>query len=157
MKAETRKIIVWSLANKVNEYVREKNLFSGGCCWCAYVLADIFTKLGIKYRAVLFQEFENADEHDFSNAINSGLCNHVAIEVNVGKKRVIIGDYSGITRYYKFFSIKHAIRRYRDITPKMLFDAYAWNDWNDVYCTDNNRPLKMDLYEVVNKFVPIAA
>ena len=136
MKAETRKIIVWSLANKVNEYVREKNLFSGGCCWCAYVLADIFTKLGIKYRTVLFQEFENADEHDFSNAI---------------------GDYSGITRYYKFFSIKHAIRRYRDITPKMLFDAYAWNDWNDVYCTDNNRPLKMDLYEVVNKFVPIAA
>ena len=157
MKPETRKNLVLSLTEKVDEYVRTKNLFSGGCCWCAYVLADIFTKLGIKYRAVLFQEFENADEHDFSNAINSGLCNHVAIEVNVGKKRVIIGDYSGITRYYKFFSIKHAIRRYRDITPKMLFDAYAWNDWNDVYDTDNNRPLKMDLYEVVNKFVPIAA
>jgi hypothetical protein len=43
MKAETRKIIIWSLAEKINEYVREKALFSGGCCYSAYVLSDIFT------------------------------------------------------------------------------------------------------------------
>ena len=100
MKPETKKIIIWSLAEKINEYVKEKSLFKGGCCYCAYILSDIFTKLGIKYRTVLFQEDENADEHDFTLAINSGLCNHVAIEVNVGPKRVIIGDCSDITRFY---------------------------------------------------------
>ena len=157
MKPETRKIIIWSLENKINEYVRERSLFSGGCCYCAYILADIFTKLGIKYRTVLFQEYENADEHDFNNAINSGLCNHVAIEVNVGSKRVIIGDCSAITRYYERWSVKHAIRRYRDITPEMLFEAYAWNDWNEIYDTDNNEFLKQDLYGIVNQFVPVAA
>lgn len=157
MKAETRKIIIWSLANKINEYVREKALFSGGCCYCAYVLADIFTKLGIKYRTVLFQEYENADEHDFNNAINSGLCSHVAIEVNVGLKKVIIGDYSGITRYYERWSINYAIRRYKGITPEMLFEVYAWNDWNDTYDIDNNQYLKQDLYDIVNQFVPVAA
>ena len=157
MKPETRKIIIWSLENKINEYVRERSLFSGGCCYCAYILADIFTKLGIKYRTVLFQEYENADEHDFNNAINSGLCNHVAIEVNVGSKRVIIGDCSDITRYYEKWSVKHAIRRYRGITPEMLFEAYAWNDWNEIYDTDNNEFLKQDLYGIVNQFVPVAA
>ena len=157
MKPETRKIIIWSLANKINEYVREKALFSGGCCYSAYLLADIFTKLGIKYRTVLFQEYENADEHDFDNAINCGMCNHVAIEVNVGPKRVIIGDYSNIIMYYERWSIKHAIRRYKDITPEMLFYAYACNEWNDTYDTDNNQYLKKDLYDIVNQFVPIAA
>lgn len=157
MKAETRKIIIWSLAEKINEYVREKALFSGGCCYSAYVLSDIFTKLGIKYRTVLFQEYENADEHDFDNAINSGLCSHVAIEVVVGTKRVIIGDYSAITKYYERFHVRHTIRKYKDITPEMLFEAYAWNDWNDTYDTDNNQYLRQDLYDIVNKFVPVAA
>jgi len=157
MKPETRKIIIWSLANKINEYVREKALFSGGCCYSAYLLADIFTKLGIKYRTVLFQEYENANEHDFNNAINSGMCSHVAIEVNVGLKRVIIGDYSGIMRWYEMWPIKHTIRRYKDITPKMLFAAYSWNEWNDTYDTANNKYLKKDLYDIVNQFVPIAA
>lgn len=157
MKAETRKIIIWSLANKINEYVHTKALFFGGCCYCAYILADIFTKLGIKYRTVLFQEYENADEHDFDNAINSGMCSHVAIEVNVGPKRVIIGDYSDITRYYELFGGRHTIRKYKDITPKMLFEAYYWNDWNDTYDTDNNQHLKQDLYDIVKQFVPVAA
>lgn len=157
MKAETRKIIIWSLAEKINEYVREKELFLGGCCYSAYVLSDIFTKLGIKYRTVLFQEYENTNEHNFDKAINSGLCGHVAIEVNVGMKRVIIGDYGAITEYYECFDVRYRIRKYKGITPEMLFEAYTWNDWNDTYDTGNNKFLKKDLYDIVNQFVPVAA
>ena len=157
MKSEKKKILVWELANKVNEYVHERFLFSGGCCYAAYILADIFTKLGIKYRTVLWQEYENAKERNFNNAINSGLCCHVGIEVTLGLERVIIGDYSGITRYFEHWSIEHAIRRYRGITPEMLFEAYSWNDWNETYDTDNNPFLKEELFKIAGKYAPIAA
>ena len=158
MKHERKRLLIWELANKVNEFVYKKYLFCGGCCFSAFVLAEILDKFGIKYRTVLFQSYDLIHEHDFNNAINSNDCDHVAIEVTLDGKQVIIGDYSDITKYYDTFHVEHVTRRYRDITPKMLKKAYYWNSWNPRYKTKNNRSFRNAMNKIADKYLtPVAA
>lgn len=146
-------MLIWELNAKVNEFVKEKKLFCGGCCYSAFVLAQIFQKFGIKYRTVLFQEYALANENDFEAAINDEDCTHVAIEVFVGGKYVIIGDCSAILNYYDTFDVEHAERRYRGITPQMLKTAYYSNSWNLAYNTANNRPFYNEMNKIAEKYM----
>lgn len=154
MNAEKRKALIYELNAKVNEFVKEKNLFSGGCCFSAFVLAEIFQKFGIKYRTVLFQEYALANVRDFDIAINDDEdCEHVAIEVLVGGKYLIIGDYSKLSKYFEDYGVKHALCRYRGITPQMLKRAYYTNDWNPTYNTANNLPFFNEMNEIADKYM----
>ena len=146
-------MLIYELNAKMNEFVKKKNLFNGGCCYSAFVLAQILQKFGIKYRTVLFQEYALANENDFEAAINDEDCVHIAIEVFVGGKYVIIGDCSSIINFFNKFDIKHAERRYLGITPQMLKTAYYSNDWNTVYDTANNRPFFNEMNKIANKYM----
>lgn len=158
MKGERKRLFIWEIVNKVNEFVHEKDLFCGGCCFAASVLAEILTRLGIKYRTVLFQGHELARVKDFDVAVNNDDCDHVAIEVTVGGEKVIIGDYSAIDNYYDTFDVRHSVRRYRGITPQMLRAAYYGNSWNPRYETSNNAPFREEMYKIADKyFQPKAA
>jgi len=158
MKHEKKRLLIWELANKVDEFVSKKDLFCGGCCFSAFVLAEILNKFGIKYRTVLFQSYDLIHEHDFEIAVNSDDCDHVAIEVTLDGKQVIIGNYSSITDYYNIFDVKHVARRYRGITPEMLKKAYYWNSWNPLYKTENNLPFRNEMNKIADKYLtPVAA
>ena len=154
MNAEKRKALIYELNAKVNEFVKEKNLFCGGCCFSAFVLAEIFQKFGIKYRTVLFQEYALANVRDFDTAINDDEdCAHVAIEVFVGGKYLIIGDYSKLSKYFEEFEVKYALCRYCGITPKMLKTAYYLNEWNPAYDTANNPQFFCEMNEIADKYM----
>lgn len=155
MKAITRKIAIWELAEKINEYVRERDLFRGGCCFAAYVLSDIFTRLGIRYRTVLYQEYWGTKMRGFNAVINSNCCSHVAIEVVVDGKWTIIGDCSDLMAFYKKYSMDYVVRRYKNISPVMLADAYFDNEWNETYDIENNGFLEHDLYEIMEKYAKV--
>ena len=136
----------------VNEYVHTKRLFCGGCCYSAYLIANALKRLGIEYKVVLFLSGQNADEREFANAI-SGDCDHVAIKVRVGRKNLIIGDYSGIMRFYDLIGYVPELREYDDISPRTLRDAYYGKSWNPSYDTTNNRPLSAIINGIVDKHI----
>ena len=46
--------LVNELCKKINEYVYNYDLFCGGCCYAAYVLAKNLRQLGIEYKTVLY-------------------------------------------------------------------------------------------------------
>lgn len=146
-------MLIYELNAKMNEFVKEKNLFSGGCCYSAFVLAQILQKFGIKYRTVLFQEWALAKERDFDTAINDDDCAHIAIEVFVGGKYTIIGDYGTLDRYFNNHGIVHKLRRYYGITPQMLKTAYYSNDWNTIYDTANNLPFFNEMNKIADKYM----
>lgn len=146
-------MLIYELNAKMNEFVKEKNLFSGGCCYSAFVLAQILQKFGIKYRTVLFQEYALAKESDFDVAINDEDCVHIAIEVFVGGKYIIIGNCDTLYRYFNSNGIVHKLRRYCGITPQILKTAYYSNDWNTIYDTANNRPFFNEMNKIANKYM----
>ena len=88
--------LVNELCKKINEYVYKYDLFAGGCCYAAYVLAKNLKQLGIKYKTVLYQYDDILNETNFNNAINGRGVSHVAIEVEIGIMRYTIGDCSGL-------------------------------------------------------------
>lgn len=142
---------IFEIDKAVNEYVHTKNLFRGGCCYSAYLIANALKRLGVEYKVVLFQPGENANEHEFAPAID-GDCDHVAIEVRIGLKKLIIGDYSEIMKYYETTGSVHEIRKYDNISPRTLRDAYYRNLWNCAYDTKNNRPLSAIINGIVDKY-----
>lgn len=148
MDRKTRKSFIKELNDKINEYVKKRYLFCGGCCYAAYLLADVLEKTGIKYKVVLF-ESENTLTEDFNQSINNSGCgvNHVAIQVRTGLFPSIIGDTSD----YKWFHGRK-IHRYDDVTPHMLFQAYIGNTWNDFYNTSNNSILRRDIGRIYAKY-----
>lgn len=148
MDSKTRKSFIKELNNKINEYVEKKNLFCGGCCYAAYLLADVLEKVGIKYRVVLF-ESGNTLTKDFNKSINNGGfgVNHVAIQVRFGLFSFIIGDTSD----YKGYRGRE-IHRYDNVTPHMLLEAYQGNTWNDFYETSNNSRLRKDISRIYAKY-----
>lgn len=142
---------IFEINKVINEYVHTKKLFSGGCCYSAYLIANALKRLGVEYKVVLFQSGENASEREFANAID-GDCDHVAIEVRIGLKKLIIGDYSGITKYYETMGFVHELRKYDNISPRTLRNAYYGKSWNCIYDTTNNRPLSAIINGIVDKY-----
>lgn len=153
MKTTERCRFIDDLTKVINHYVQEHYLFAGGCCYSAYILARALRMFGIKYKTVLFQYDDILNETDFNNAINGEGVSHVAIEVRYGMKRYIIGDCSGIYRYFKCTGEKFKIMKYADIAPEEILDGYRHNEWNCMYDVHNNSILSRDINKVIAKYL----
>lgn len=145
--------MVKELDKKVNHYVDKKDLFSGGCCFSAYVLAKNLRKLGIKYSVVLYQYDDILDVEGFTEAVNGEGIGHVAIEVEVGGKKMIIGNPDNIYLYFFFNNLEFNVRRYQRITPMRLLRTYLQHEWNPYYNINYNRPLMRDISAIAEKYI----
>ena len=153
MKTTERCRFIDDLTKVINYHVQEHSLFSGGCCYSAYLLAKTLRMFGIKYKTVIFQYDDILNETDFNNAINGEGVSHVAIEVRRGLKKYIIGDCSGIYRYFEWSGEKFKVMKYTDITPEEILDGYRNNEWNYTYDVHNNSILSRDINRVVAKYL----
>ena len=153
MKTTERRRFVDDLTKVINHYVQEHSLFAGGCCYSAYLLARALKMFGIKYKTVIFQYDDILNETDFNNAINGNGVSHVAIEVRCGLKNYIIGDCTGIYRYFTWSGEKFKIKKYTGITPEEILDGYRHNEWNWTYDVHNNSILSRDINKVVVKYL----
>lgn len=153
MKSKVVNTIIEEMNSIINNYAYNNDLFAGGCCYSAYVLAKNLELLGIKYRVVLFQYQDILNERIFTNAINGSGVSHVAIEVTYKHRKVMIGDCSGIYRYFHWSGEKYKIRKYSGITPSEILDGYRNNEWNCCYNRANNGPLMRDINRVAYKYV----
>ena len=147
--------LVTELCGKIDEYVYNHDLFSGGCCYAAYVLAKNLKQLGIKYKTVLYQYDDILNETNFNNAINGHGVSHVAIEVRVGFRKYIIGDCSGILRFFDWSGYRFKIKKYTGISPEEIMEGYRNNVWNHTYNTYYNGPLMRDINKICNHYVNI--
>ena len=148
-------ILVNELCDKINEYVYKNNLFAGGCCYAAYVLAKNLKQLGIKYKTVIFQYLDILNETNFNSAINGVGVSHVAIEVRIGYKNYIIGDCSGILKFFDWSGYKFKIKKYTDICPEEIIEGYRNNEWNWTYNRHYNGMLMRDINKICNKYAVI--
>jgi hypothetical protein len=153
MKTKVVNTIIEEMNSTINHYVYNNDLFAGGCCFSAYALAKNLQKLGIKYRVAIFQYNEIINEKVFNNAINGDGVSHVAIEVVYKHRKVMIGDCSGIYRYFSVTGQKYKIRKYTGIKPEEILDGYHNNDWNWCYNRANNGPLMRDINRIAQKYV----
>lgn len=136
----------------INHYVYNCLLFAGGCCYAAYVLARYLTKLGISYNTCIFQYRSCLYEKGFKKVINGNDVSHVAIEVKVGRKKMFIGDCTGIYDYFQATGYDYKIRHYRHVAPGEILQGYRNNSWNWMYDTNNNTPLSKAIKMVYLKY-----
>ena len=145
--------LVTELCKKINEYVYNYDLFAGGCCYAAYVLAKNLKQLGIEYKTIIYQYDDILNETNFNNAINGEGVSHVAIEVRIGFRRYTIGDCSSILRFFDWSGYKFKIKKYTGISPEEIIEGYRNNVWNNKYNTHHNGPLMRDINKICNKYV----
>lgn len=144
--------LIEMINDKINQYVHNFNLFSGGCCYSAYVIARTLRLAGIKYRTVVWQSEDILKVRSFNKAVNGWGCAHVGIEVKYQGKWQVIGDYSGISRYFMVTGEKVNVRTYRKVEPETILEGYKNNEWNRRYNTHNNGPLSRDINKIVLKY-----
>lgn len=144
--------LIEMINDKINQYVHNCNLFSGGCCYSAYVIARTLRLAGIKYRTVVWQSEDILKVRSFNKAVNGWGCAHVGIEVKYQGKWQVIGDYSGISRYFMVTGEKVNVRTYRKVEPETILEGYKNNKWNRRYDTHNNGPLSRDINKIVLKY-----
>ena len=156
MKREITLNLFNELNEKVNQYVERNALFSGGCCYTAYLLADMLTKLGIDYETVMFQDEEIINSRRFHVAINGRGVAHVAIRVKCQGRKRFIGSVKDITWFYSAFPIPHSIRTYRNITAEQILAGYRNNTWNCIYDAAHcNGPLTREIKKIYLKYAEI--
>ena len=153
MKLTDKYNVIREMADVINRYVVEKDLFSGGCCFSAYILAEYLKKLGINYKVVLFQYGESLNKRRFSTAMRAGWVGHVAIEVRYKNRKVLIGNCDGINFFFIINNFRFRCRTYSNISPLRLLREYESGDWNLCYDTVNNFSLLNDIKSVANKYI----
>ena len=147
--------LVNELCKRIDEYVYNYDLFAGGCCYAAYVLAKNLKQLGIEYKTVLYQYDDILNETNFNNAINGKGVSHVAIEVEIGIKRYTIGDCSGILRFFNYSGYRFKIKKYTGISPEEIIEGYRNKVLKHTYNTYYNGPLMRDINKICNHYVNI--
>ena len=152
MKSTDRELLIQELNKKINEYVSNHNLFGGGCCYAAYVLAKNLKELGISYTTVMYQYKGILHSRRFNTAINGDGVAHVAIEVTYRKTKFIIGETYGIYRFFACTGERYKVCRYKNITPEMLLDGYKNNDWNWFWRTSKNGMLMRSINAIAKKY-----
>ena len=155
MNNKDTKSAIQGIANVINNYVEHSYLFSGGCCYSAYVIAKHLEMLGIKYRTVLFQYADVLKVRSFKKAFadpDSHIA-HVAIQVKYEGRWLFFGSCDGIIRYFTVNDYEYKVRVYRGITSEQLKKAYYGREWNWMYDRSNNGPLMRDIKRVAEKYV----
>lgn len=148
MNRKMRNSFIKELNDKITEYVSKRDLFCGGCCYAAYILAEVLSRSGIDYKVILFESSEELSK-DFNQSINnSGFgVDHIAIKVRKGIRSVIFGGLDGFRKYRR-----KSIRHYVGVTPEMILTAYWNNTWNETYQTHNNYKLKQEIFGICSKY-----
>ena len=144
--------LIEMINDKINQYVHNNRLFSGGCCYSAYVIARNLRLAGIKYRTVVWQSEDILKVRSFNKAVNGCGCAHVGIEVKYQGKWQVIGDFSGISTYFMVTGEKVNIRTYSRVEPETILEGYNNNEWNCLYDPHNNGPLSRDINKIVLKY-----
>jgi hypothetical protein len=78
---------------------------------------------------------------------------HVAIEVTYHHRKIVIGDCSGIYRYFDCTGEKYRIKKYSGIEPEELLEGYKNNEWNWRYNPYTNGAVMRDINKVANKYM----
>ena len=156
MDINTKRSIIAEMDDVINRYVYEHELFYGGCCYAAYVLARYLTKLGISYDTTIFQYNEIINCRKFNTAINgNGVC-HVAIRVYLDDNWVTIGSLESTYRYFRLSGNPYKEKHYRGIDPATILKGYRDGlrhaRWNWMYNTDNNSKLSRDIKRIYLKY-----
>ena len=144
--------VITEMCNLINKYVDNYNLFCGGCCFAAYLIAKYLDMFGISYTTAIFQDGDILNVINFNKAINGDGVAHVAIEVKVNGEKMFIGDCGGIYDYYQCTNEKYYLRRYHRITPMMLLKGYKNNTWNYMYNTAYNSHLSREMKKIYLKY-----
>jgi hypothetical protein len=153
MKTRDAENAIGEMTDVINYYVHNYDLFSGGCCYSAYVLAKYLQKLGIKYKVVVFQYGQAYRKRRFKRAVRSGWAAHVAIEVEYENRWSIIGDCSGINAYFATNGFRFKCREYSRISPKEILNEYLHNAWNPIYDTATNDYVADDIRCIAEKYI----
>lgn len=153
MKKEDKYKAIKEMADVINRYVDEKDLFSGGCCFSAYILAEYLKKLGINYKVVLYQYGIAINKKRFSTAMKTGWVGHVAIEVKYKNEKVLIGNCDRINTFFILNDLRFKCRTYSHISPEMLLNEYESGVWNPYYDTVNNPFLLNDIRNIATKYI----
>lgn len=156
MKLTVEEIIqvVRELDEKINHYVIHDDLFQGGCCYAAYVLAENLKRLGIKYNVVIYQCYKVLNLTRFSEVIKGEGVVHVGIEVEVDGKKEIIGGHEHVEKWLRWHKMDCNIRTYHRISPMTLLRGYNKNGhWCRRYQTENNSLLMRDISKIANEYI----
>lgn len=107
---------------------------SGGCCYIAYIIADILYKEGIDYEVVVIPEEDSELPDEFEDIDDSAY--HVFIQVKLDGENYLInsGDCS--------IEEENEAVSYEDVTPEDILKYYEGFHWNWVYNTVKNKFVK---------------
>ena len=155
MKTQVRNSFIKSLADVIDKYVYTCDLFNGGCCYSAYVLAKVLKEAGIKYKVKMFQYKDVLRTNEFNTAINGNGVAHVAIAVRQNREWKVFGSCDGIYNHFAFTGERFKVCTYNGITPEQLLEGYENNDWNCMYDTENNKSLVKEINKVASKYISI--
>lgn len=112
---------------------------SGGCCYMAYIIAEILNKEGIEYSVIL--ESDNNDLADSFSDIDDSVY-HVCIKVTQGDNIYIINEISDSIEGYE----------YENVSPKELLDYYNKGHWNWTYQVVKNKFIKYVVNLIYDNF-----
>ena len=142
MTRKERKEFILNLDKVVKRWRNNSNLFCGGCCFSAGQIAKLLESKGIRYQVICWS---SGDPFTMSleTIVRENNCNHVAIQVSVdGKKLIIGGDFD--SWYAKY------IRTYRSMCSKEIIECdlfgVKFDTWNYRY----NRKLNKRFINVLN-------
>ena len=155
MREKNTDAIVYEMIQIIEKYDFLYDLFAGGCCYAAYLVAKACRRLGIKYTTVMYQYQNILDETDFTKAINGKGVAHVGIGVELHGIPQLIGSADGVRQYFYITRQDYTIHRYDGITPEELLSGYRNNAWNTCYNRRYNAPLTREFNRLVSKYSEI--
>lgn len=134
--------LVYDLDFMLNIWHMSRNLFHGGCCLAAALVAGELEQRGLEYKVVVFTDSNLGKYKDNINKIaNDDLVLHVAIELetsDTGETLILGGDYE---------NPGYVHGEYVRTCAKSLLYAYRHNQWNNHY----NKKHNPDLIKAIRK------
>lgn len=125
--------LVYDLEFMLSIWKLSRDLFHGGCCFAAAVIASELEKRDIDYNVVVYTPEDILTHVKNINSIaNDELCLHVAIElkdVESGEDVVLGGEFE---------EPGYVFREYVKTDAEELMYTYRHNEWNNHYNIGNN-------------------
>lgn len=147
MTQKDKKEFLLNLDKLVTEWRKNANLFCGGCCFSAGQIAKILEDKGIRYQVICWQSGYSLIT-SLKNIVKNNHCDHVAIQVSVDGKNLIIGGdfHSQYTKSKKtyYFTRSNSIIESDIIGAKL-------NLWNHIYDRRLNNKFINELNTLVSR------
>jgi hypothetical protein len=147
MTQKEKRDYILNLDKVVKRWRANSYLFAGGCCFSAGQIAKLLEKKNIKYSVVCWQ-CENPRVSSLKEIIVTNCCCHIAIQVTIGREKIIIGGNYGA------FMVTNK-RVYTNVKSKQIiwFDLLGLqNDaWNPKYNRNLNSRFTKVLSNAVSK------